>query len=606
MIPEEKILEVQRTANIVDVIASYIPLKRAGSNFKALCPFHKEKTASFNVHPAKQIFHCFGCHKGGNVFSFVMAMEKVEFPEAVKRVAARYGITVVEERKGAQKVEEGLRTQILRLNRWAADFYRDYLASSPAAAAARATLARRALSKEILSRFAIGFSPDSWDTLLSEARRHGFEESLLEKAGLVLPSKDGRGFYDRFRGRIMFPIMDVRDEVVGFGARILEGEGPKYINSPETLVFSKGKHFYGLNFARHKASSEGKLVIVEGYTDVMMAHQHGFEHVVATLGTALTSDHVSLARRFAHTILLVYDGDSAGAKACERSVDILLEEDFDVRVAEMPPGLDPCDALIKLGPGPFAQALENAREIFAYRMEVARKRHNLDSLDGKARFIDDMLISIAPLRNAIKRDLQLRQLAELVKVGSSDMGMYAEEALRSRLRELARTAHRTTPPQAEVSATPPLSLAKTPAERASRELLEVMLCKPALVPVVESELADSDFQGTEMQAIARGIFRCHKKTGTVKVAELVALLQDEHLSALVAEMSSEEVEAKGNFEKRLRDCVAFLKRKKKLALAALQKDIVRKARDAGDTAAEDEALRRFQDIHVAVQSNRNK
>jgi DNA primase len=606
MISEDKILEVQRTANIVDVVASYIPLKRAGSSFKALCPFHKEKTASFNVHPAKQIFHCFGCHKGGNVFSFVMAMEKIEFPEAVRRVAARYGITIVEERRETQKVEEGFRTQVFCLNRWAADFYVDYLASSPAAAAARAVLAKRALSKEILTRFAIGFSPDSWDTLLSEAKRHGFEEHLLEKAGLVLPGREGRGFYDRFRGRIMFPIVDVRDEVIGFGARILEGEGPKYINSPETVVFSKGRHFYGLNFARHKASDEGKLAIVEGYTDVMMAHQHGFEHVVATLGTALTPDHVSLARRFARTILLVYDGDSAGAKACERSVDILLEEDFDVRVAEMPPGLDPCDSLIRFGPKPFAHALESAREIFAYRMEVARKRHDLNSLDGKARFIDDMLVSIAPVGNAIKRDLQLRQLAELLKVGSSDLAMHAEESLRSRLRELARTTQRAATSQSGGDEIRRAPAPKTPAERASRELIEVMLCKPALIPEVMKELAESDFHGAEMQALARDIAACHAKTGTIRIGELVALVQDERLSALIIEMSSEEVGAKGNFEKRMKDCIAFLKRRKYLATAALQKDLVKKARGAGDTAAEDDALRKFQNIHAVVQSGKKK
>ncbi len=606
MIPEEKILEVQRTANIVDVVASYIPLKRAGSNFKALCPFHKEKTASFNVHPAKQIFHCFGCHKGGNVFSFVMAMEKVEFPEAVKRVAARYGITIVEERRDGQKIEEGLRTQVLRLNRWAADFYADYLASSPAAAGARAVLAKRALSKEILARFGLGFSPDSWDSLLSEAKRHGFEGALLEKAGLVLPGKEGRGYYDRFRGRIMFPITDVRDEVIGFGARIIEGEGPKYINSPETVVFSKGRHFYGLNFARHKASAEGKLAIVEGYTDVMMAHQHGFEHVVATLGTALTPDHVSLARRFARTILLVYDGDSAGAKACERSVDILLEEDFDVRVAEMPSGLDPCDALTKLGPKPFAHALDTAKEIFAYRMEVAGKRHDLSSLDGKARFIDDMLASIAPVGNAIKRDLQLRQLAELLKVGSSDMAMHAEESLRSRLCELARMTQRATAAQPEGGEAPAAATPKTPAERASRELLEVMLCNPALIPDVMKELADSDFQGAEMQALAQCVFTCHEKTGTIKIGELVSLIRDERLSALVVEMSGEEADAKRNFEKRMKDCIAFLKRREALAAAARQKDLVKKAWGAGDSAAEDDALRAFQNIHAVVQSSKKK
>ncbi|MDQ7779576.1 MAG: DNA primase, partial [Planctomycetota bacterium] len=550
--------------------------------------------------------------KGGNVFSFVMAMDKVEFPEAVKRVAARVGITIVERSRqpGASREEEDVRSEILRLNGWASGFYAEYLANAAAAAGARSYLAKRRLSKETIARFGLGFAPESWDTLLAEAKRHGFSEPLIQKAGLAVQSQEGKRLYDRFRGRIMFPILDTRDRTIGFGARLLEGEGPKYINSPETPVFSKGRNFYGLNLAKHKAAAEGRLAIVEGYTDVMMAHQYGFDFAVATLGTALTADHVSLARRYAQTVFLVYDGDTAGAKACERSVDILLAEDIDVRIAEMPAGHDPCDALIKFGPDAFKKAVEQAAEIFAYRLIVARKRHDLNTLDGKTRFADDMLLSILPVRNAMKRDLQIRELAEHMKVGSSDLALHAEETLRSRLQELARTAragharYDSTEP-ADQDAAPVVSRRKerlTSEEMASRELIEVMLAKPALVPEVARELSAADFHGAGPRAIAAAIFAAYERTGTVRIDELVSVLNDEQHASLAVELVGDQATAKGKFEKRMKDCVAFLERKHVLAEAAAEKGRAREAAHAGDTASLDSAMMRFQKIHGLVQS----
>jgi len=296
-IAEEKIVEVQRATDIVQVIGEYLPLKKAGSRYKALCPFHDEKTPSFMVNPTTQLFYCFGCHKGGNVFTFVMAQEKVDFPEALKMLARRAGVTVTFSEKESSSEKE--KTELLRINRWAAEWYHRNLMDTDAGQGVLEYVDKRGISRPMVARFLLGHSPPARAALLSAARKEGLSEQRLVQAGLVRPAIEGKDACDWFRGRLMFPIFDVRGSVIGFGARSLDGSEPKYLNTAETWLFSKGRNLYGLNFAKETAARLGKLCIVEGYTDVIMAHQHGIEWAVASCGTALTEEHVRLVRRYA-------------------------------------------------------------------------------------------------------------------------------------------------------------------------------------------------------------------------------------------------------------------------------------------------------------------
>lgn len=378
--------QIRAANDIVEVIGSYVPLKRAGANFVALCPFHKEKTPSFNVNPHRQIFHCFGCQKGGDVFEFVKEYENIDFPEAVRRLAERAKIPLEYETGAGEPQSRHLKERLLQIHEQIAQRWQNALANEASGQVAREYLAKRVVSAEAIRLFRLGSAPDLWDDTVNWAKSKGHELTLVEQAGLILRRQDGDGYYDRFRGRLMFPICDEQGRVIGFSGRVLSGDEKtaKYVNSPETPIFSKGKVFFGLDKSKRAVLEAGYAVICEGQLDLIAAFMAGVQNIVAPQGTAFTADHARILRRYVEEVVLCFDSDAAGQNAAVRSLDHLLASGLAVRVAVMPSPHDP-DSFIKASGGAaFKQLIERAEGFFDYYLnrlcvtnEVATDRGRL-------------------------------------------------------------------------------------------------------------------------------------------------------------------------------------------------------------------------------------
>jgi DNA primase len=568
-ISDEDVLRVQRASDIVQVIQGFVgPLKRTGTNYKALCPFHEERTPSFSVSPAKQMYFCFGCHTGGDVIHFVMAHEKLEFPDAVRFLADRAGIVLQETESDGTA---GLRKKLYEINAWAAGFFQDLLANSAEGAGARAYVKSRGLDAAMTRDFRLGYAHPSWDRLLTAGRARGYTQDLLEQAGLAIRRQEGSGHYDRFRNRLMFPIVDPRNQVIGFGARSLDGSEPKYLNSPETTLFSKRRGLYGLNFAKESAAKDRRLYLMEGYTDVIMARQHGIEGAVATLGTALTPEHLGVLRRYAETVVLVYDGDEAGAKASERSTDLLLGEECEIRVARLPAGEDPCDTLLKRGAEAFKACLAESRELFEFLLETATAGRDLREVGDRARAADSMIARVAAVRNPVRRELLLQRTAGAFGV--------SEAAVRARLASLSGAAPGPAPVRAPAAA--PAVAARGPEERVGEALLAVALLAPHLVPKIVAQVPLDAFPGTGARAIASKVYELAGTGKPIVPAEVVGLLPDAALAARAGEILADgesRVGKEGGAEALLVECLHWI----------AGRDIQRRIQDAkarGDLAA---------------------
>ncbi len=412
-IPEETIRSILQASHIEDVVGRYLTLLPDGRNRKALCPFHREKTPSFKVHPDKQVYRCYGCGESGNAIGFVMAMDRVDFVTAVRTLAERAGIEI----KADDGVPNSLIEEARRANEQACRYYQRQLDAPGFGHLAREYIERRGFTKESTELFRIGAAPDAWDSLFNYLRREKISPEAMVEAGLVMPRKNGSGYYDYFRGRVLFPITDARGKVAGFGGRTLGGDEPKYLNTPETRFFRKGRLLYGLDHASECIRAGRTVHLVEGYTDVIMAVQHGVQGVVAALGTALTRENARELRRHADTVVLLYDGDDAGIKAAERAVGPLAAEGADVRVALLPDGLDPCDFLVARGSAAFTAVLEGAREAVAFLAERATGAEGAASPGAQRRAIERCWAPFAEVEDPLLRQLVRRRIAEVFKIG---------------------------------------------------------------------------------------------------------------------------------------------------------------------------------------------
>jgi DNA primase len=398
--PEGFVEEVRQVADIVRVVSEQVTLKKAGSSWKGLCPFHQEKTPSFNVRQEPAVFHCFGCGEGGDVFKFLMLREKMSFPEAVETLARRFGLAVPERgfEPGPDRRE---REEMLALMEAAAAHFERTLWTAPGQKA-REYLLGRGFQKETLERIRAGAARDSWDDLLG-ALRGRFAPAALERAGLVLARQGREGHYDRFRNRAVFPILSEAGKVVAFGARSLDGSDPKYLNSPETPVYHKGRVLYGLGWAREAIRREGRAVLMEGYLDVARALEAGVEEAVATCGTALTGAHARLLRRFTDTVCVSFDQDEAGQRAAGKSLEALLEEGLRVRVVGLPEKDDPDSFLKAEGGDAYRRRLEEAPEAVEWLMRRAEREHDVGAPAGKAGFLTALMPALVRIQNAVER-----------------------------------------------------------------------------------------------------------------------------------------------------------------------------------------------------------
>jgi DNA primase len=401
--PQTFIEDLKHQADIVRVIQDYVPLKKAGASWKAPCPFHKETKPSFNVNPGKEMFFCFGCHKGGSVFTFIMEIERVTFPEAIKIVAEKSGVPlpkmIDDGRFEARKRESD---EVIELNQWALSWWQDQL-QSKAAGAVRQYLKERGLTDETSQTFRLGFAPESWDALSTHLRQKGASQDQLERSGLVV-KKDAGGSYDRFRGRLMFPVLDAQGRPIAFGGRTLDPEGdPKYLNSPETPAYTKGRHLYGLNLTRDEIRRQGFAILVEGYLDLIVPYQFGVRNMVASLGTALTPEQVKLIGRFARKVVVNYDGDRAGVQAAKRAIETILAEDLEVKVLVLPDNADPDDFIRKTGVSEYQRRRGEAQPHIQFVIDQAVRDRNLHNPADKAAAVEETLPFVRAVRGRIQR-----------------------------------------------------------------------------------------------------------------------------------------------------------------------------------------------------------
>jgi DNA primase len=513
--PQTFIDDLKRHADIVRVVQDYVSLKKKGANWMACCPFHKEKTASFSVSPAKEIFYCFGCHKGGNVFNFVMEMERIAFPEAIKIVAEKTGVPLPKQiddsRFEARKRESD---QVIDLNQWALVWWEDQLKSKATAArAARDYLAQRGISEETRAAFRLGFAPDSWDALSTHLRQKGATQEQIEKSGLVV-KKDEGGSYDRFRGRLMFPVIDAQGRAIAFGGRTLDPEGePKYLNSPETAAYTKGRHLYGLNLTRDEIRRQGFAILVEGYLDLIVPYQIGVRNVVASLGTALTPEQAKLIARFARKVVVNYDGDRAGVQAAKRAIETILAEDLEVKVLVLPDNADPDDFIRKYGAAEYQKRRGEAQPHIQFVIDQAVRDRNLHSPADKAAAVEEALPFVRAVRNRIQKreyfDItmdalrvqaeQRRELWQRIRSGASTDAGAVQEIVKSR-------AIRTIP--------------------AEEQLLELLLGNEEVRKIIVQRMVPADYADLASDAIFQAIAKLDKQGNEITFDSLAESIAD--------------------------------------------------------------------------------
>ena len=403
--------ELVARSDIVDVVSDYVTLTPKGGSFWGLCPFHGEKTPSFHVLPDRQLYHCFGCGKGGGVISFVMDVENLPYIDAVRLLAKRAGMEVPED--GMDQDRQRQRSRLLALNKEAARFFHSQL-HSPVGQGGLQYLQNRGLSRGTMTRFGLGFAPDSWDSLIRAMAQKGFEKRDLLDAGLAVSNKKG-GIYDRFRGRVMFPIIDLRGDVIGFGGRVLGDGTPKYLNSPDTPVFNKSRNLFALNLAKN--TKQGRLLLTEGYMDTISLHQAGFDCAVASLGTSLTADHAKLLSRFTKEVILCYDGDTAGVQAANRAIPMLEKTGLKVRVLRITGAKDPDEFIKTFGREAFARLLDRSENYVAYNLKQLQASFSLEDPLQRSEFARAGAELLAELDSPVEREVYAGQLAQQTGVG---------------------------------------------------------------------------------------------------------------------------------------------------------------------------------------------
>ncbi len=556
--PEAFLQELVEKNDIVDVVSGYVRLtKRSGANQFGLCPFHSEKTPSFSVSPDRQIYHCFGCGKGGGVINFIMEIENLSFPEAVEFLAKRVGMPIPEEENSAESKK---RRRMLDLNRDAARFFHTCL-KAPEGRAAQAYMNARQITPQTATRFGLGAAPDTWDSLRNAMHELGYRDQELFEAGLVRKGKNG-GFYDTFRGRLMFPVIDVRGNVIGFSGRILGDGEPKYMNSPETLVFNKSRNLFAMNLA--KKSKSGYIILAEGNIDVVMMHQAGFDSAVASLGTSLTAEQARLISRFTNEVVIAYDSDGAGKKASQRAIGLLEKLDVKVKVLSMTGAKDP-DEFIKLkGADAFRNLLEKSENHIDYRLQTVTNKYDLTVDEQKVEFLKEASELVARLSGSVERQVYAMRVASLAGVPNDVVAQEVErrhkKAVRTACREnenkLSHPERQLQPGQKEFHYENPESAA---AEEGIIRLLflDQGLFKGKDLPEPE------EFSSPALAQIYSALKTKFENGDIISTATLSATLPPELASLLAGVL--QKPEALRNGEMALKDYIARIRRQRELA-----------------------------------------
>jgi DNA primase len=522
--PQTFIDDLKRQADIVRVVQDYVQLKKKGANWMACCPFHKEKTPSFSVSPAKEIFYCFGCHKGGSVFNFVMEIERVSFPEAIKLVAEKSGVPlpklIDDSRFEARRQESD---QVIELNKWALEWWEQQLESSAEGRIARDYLKRREITDETRNIFRLGYAPDSWEALSMYLRQKGATQEQIEKSGLVVKKEEG-GSYDRFRGRLIFPVLDIQGRPIAFGGRTLKDEDAKYINSPETAAYVKGRNLFGLNLTRDEIRRSGFAILVEGFLDLIVPYQFGVKNVVASLGTALTSDQVKLLSRFARKVVVNYDGDPAGVQAAKKAIEILLAEDLEVKVLVLPDESDPDEFIRKFGVQEYQKQRGESQPHIQFVIDQAVRDRKLSNPADKEAAIDEVL----PYIRAVSSRLQKREYFDI----AMDSLRINDGVLRRELWQSIRSGDTRRTQVARRS-----QLKPTVAER---RLLELVLTDEKFRHDVFRRLEADDYEGLATAPIFRTLVAADREGVTPDYDYLINSMPGEPIAELLPSLLMSE------------------------------------------------------------------
>lgn len=539
--------EIRNRVSVLEVISGYVTLQRSGKNYKGLCPFHAEKTPSFNVSEEFHTWHCFGCGEHGDVFSFLMKIENLTFPEVLERLAQKAGVQL----ESFRPRETSRRELLARINSLAAGYYSELLRRTPVALE---YLRGRGLADQTIEQFRLGYAPAVWDGLLKYLGKKSISPGDAAQAGLVLRN-DAGDYYDRFRHRIIFPILDIQERIIAFGGRTLAEDQVKYLNSPETPLFSKNRSLYALNLARKSISDAGSAVVVEGYTDAIAAHQSGFTNTVATLGTALTLEHIRVLSRYTKKVVLAYDSDSAGMAAALRGASMFIEAESDVRIARLPGGDDP-DSLLRKGKvAEFDAAISGALPITDYKLALLREKHDLSTPAGRTSFLKEAVRILAEAPTFIEREQYIKELIGYHP--NWDMGVTrAQDQIRADVEALVKRRQGGGAPK-QAAAGPKSAGALDKAEDA---VLRVLLSSTEESAVVLDALTPEDFSREVSRASARAVFEAFGEKKGIYLPELLETVDSETGGYLTALAMREEGPAISG--KALKDCVELVKNSK--------------------------------------------
>jgi DNA primase len=587
-IPEEIIDEVRQSNDVVEVLGQYLTLKRTGSTYKALCPFHQEKTPSFVVTPAKQIWHCFGCGKGGNVISFVMEYDKVSFIEALRTLAKRANITL----PSSDDYKEGAHDLLYQANEFAAKFFQERLTSGTGTGA-RDYLKNRGISDQSIELFRLGYAPNAWEDLIKAAGKQGLSLQLLKEAGLVIARDEGNGYYDRFRHRIIFPIFSLSGRVIGFGGRSLE-QNPqaKYLNSPETPIYHKGRGFYGFCQAKSPVQDAGRAILVEGNFDLIIPYQHGFKNILATSGTALTPDQARLLSRYTRQAVICYDPDAAGQNATDRAIPLLLEAGIDVKVAVLPQGLDPDLTIRREGQQAFAAVIDSAITFIEFKVMRARLMSDLSQVPEKSALVNGLLNLLALVSDPVKKRLYIKELSEAAGL---------EESF---VLDLARKKDGLKP-----------SDEQAPAGTESRpdwenEILSILLRRPENISAVLGELTVQDLASNRLMGLLGKLDAIYQDTGKLEGAGLIMKFNDREEQAMLSgalsrkDLPDDSLDSADNDSQLLADYMAKLRQQNlKPKLKAIQQQIKQAEKD-GDSILVTKLLGQYQKLSTSDKIDR--
>ena len=548
---DDLIEEVRSRNDIVDVIGGYVRLQKKGSTYFGLCPFHNEKTGSFSVSPGKQMYYCFGCGAGGNVFTFLMQYENFTFGEAMQQLADRVGIELPQqEMTSAQKREADKRARLLEINKEAAMyFYR--LLRSPRGQNAYQYFKKRELSDETMQRFGLGYSDQYSDDLYRYLRSKGYDDQILKETGLVTID-EVRGGHDKFWNRAMFPIMDVHNRVIGFGGRVMGDGEPKYLNSPETKIFDKSRNLYGLNIAR--STRKNQLLLCEGYMDVIALHQAGFDNAVASLGTALTSGHANLLKRYTKEVYLTYDSDGAGVKAALRAIPILKEVGIVTKVINMRPYKDPDEFIKALGAEEYQKRIDEAENSFLFEIRIMESQHDMNDPESKTAFYNEVAKKLLGFSEELERNNYIEAVADKYQIGFDN--------LRKLVNQLAMKdglAREHTPLKTGIHE----NKKKEDGMKQSQKLLLTWLIEdPRLFGKVEKLITADDFTEELYHRVAQELFAQYDRDKKVNPAQIISLFQEEEEQKEVAGLFNariHEVETKNDMEKALKETIIRIK-----------------------------------------------